>query len=270
MNTLANLFAAPAIPAVPATGNPTFSGAPSRLTKIEGATVLQVLKVFFNLPPVDKQLASPHSPLMTVLADAPNIPGVNLLVSNKPPAFLPLLLGEHVTTTSYQGMQVVQIGRRPSGDYVVAIHGGAEPSAADLPLDRLLDDRLPDGSHRRSPDLPAHPARRHRRRRRPENGGPDLVGGHRARHGPRERARGFGGCQYRDGGGQYKIVNNMPSRRDGAAFPARGHVVVQPGCALDQGVVAAARPHSPKNVGAMGGRAPVHQLRSVTPVRAAG
>ena len=126
VNTLANLFAAPAIPAVPATGNPTFSGAPSLLTKIEGATVLQVLKVFFNLPPVDKQLASPHSPLMTVLADAPNIPGVNLLVSNKPPAFLPLLLGEHVTTTSYQGMQVVQIApARPSGDYVVAIHGGA-------------------------------------------------------------------------------------------------------------------------------------------------
>lgn len=126
VNTLANLFAAPAIPPVPATGNPTFSGAPSLLTKIEGATVLQALKVFFNLPPVDKQLASPHSPLMTVLADAPNIPGVNLLVSNKPPAFLPLLLGEHVTTTSYQGIPVVQIApAHPSGDYVVAIHGGA-------------------------------------------------------------------------------------------------------------------------------------------------
>jgi triacylglycerol lipase len=125
-NALANIFAAPAITPVPATLNPTFSGTPSLLTKIENATVLQALKIFFNLPPVDHQLVNLNSPLMTLFADAPNIPGLKLLLGNSPPTFLPLLLGETVQQTSYQGMPVVQITpAHPDGDYVVAIHGGA-------------------------------------------------------------------------------------------------------------------------------------------------
>ena len=127
VNTLGNIiFAAPAITPVPATLNPTFSGMPSLLTKIENATVLQALKIFFNLPPVDHQLVNLNSPLMTLFADAPKIPGLKLLLGNSPPAFLPLLLGETVQQTSYQGMPVVQITPvHPDGDYVVAIHGGA-------------------------------------------------------------------------------------------------------------------------------------------------
>jgi triacylglycerol lipase len=125
-NLLGSILAEPAIAPTLATGNPTFSGTPSLLTKIEGTLLFTPLQAFFNIPAVDQQLVTPGSPLMTVLADAPNIPGVNLLVSNKPPAFLPLLLGEHVTTTSYQGMPVVQIApAHPDGNYVVAIHGGA-------------------------------------------------------------------------------------------------------------------------------------------------
>jgi triacylglycerol lipase len=126
VNTLGNIFAAPPITPVPATLNPTFSGTPSLLTKIENATVLQALKIFFNLPPVDHQLVNLNSPLMTLFADAPNIPGLKLLLGNSPPTFLPLLLGETVQQTSYQGMPVVQITpAHPDGDYVVAIHGGA-------------------------------------------------------------------------------------------------------------------------------------------------
>jgi triacylglycerol lipase len=126
VHTLGNIFAAPPITPVPATLNPTFSGTPSLLTKIENATVLQALKIFFNLPPVDHQLVNLNSPLMTLFADAPNIPGLKLLLGNSPPTFLPLLLGETVQQTGYQGMPVVQITpAHPDGDYVVAIHGGA-------------------------------------------------------------------------------------------------------------------------------------------------
>jgi triacylglycerol lipase len=64
--------------------------------------------------------------MLSLFADAPNIPGLNLLLSNSPPKLLPLLLGETVTQTSYQGMPVVQIApAHPDGNYVVAIHGGA-------------------------------------------------------------------------------------------------------------------------------------------------
>jgi triacylglycerol lipase len=126
VSTLTNLVASPAIAPVPATLNPAFAGTPSLLTQVENATLLQALKAFFNLPVVGQQIVTPGSPLLTLFADAPNIPGLNLLVSNSPPPFLPLLLGETITQTNYQGMPVVQIApAHPSGDYVVAIHGGA-------------------------------------------------------------------------------------------------------------------------------------------------
>ena len=49
-----------------------------------------------------------------------------LLFSDSPPKFLPLLLGETVQHTTYNGMTVVQITpAHPDGNYVVAIHGGA-------------------------------------------------------------------------------------------------------------------------------------------------
>jgi triacylglycerol lipase len=123
---LPNLIAAPAITPTPATLHPTFTGTPSLLTKLENATVLQLLKGFFSLPIVDHQLVTPGSPLLTLFADAPNIPGLNLILGNSPPHVLSLLLGETVTQTNYQGIPVVQIApAHPSGDYVVALHGGA-------------------------------------------------------------------------------------------------------------------------------------------------
>ena len=46
-------------------------------------------------------------------------------MGDSPPKFLPLLLGETVQHTTYDGMPVVQITpAHPDGDYVVAIHGG--------------------------------------------------------------------------------------------------------------------------------------------------
>jgi triacylglycerol lipase len=125
VRTLGNIFAAPAITPVPATGNPTFTGTPSLLTRFENATFLQVVGGFFKLPVVGNQLVTPGSPLLSLFANTSNIPGLSLLVGDSPPKFLPLLLGETVQHTTYDGMPVVQITpAHPDGDYVVAIHGG--------------------------------------------------------------------------------------------------------------------------------------------------
>ena len=125
VRTLGNIFAAPAITPVPATGNPTFTGTPSLLTRFENATFLQVVGGFFKLPVVGNQLVTPGSPLLSLFANTSSIPGLSLLVGDSPPKFLPLLLGETVQHTTYDGMPVVQITpAHPDGDYVVAIHGG--------------------------------------------------------------------------------------------------------------------------------------------------
>jgi triacylglycerol lipase len=63
----------------------------------------------------------PHSPLDRLLGSG-NLP----IFPNAPPKLLPLLQGETIQHTTYDGMPVVQITPTdPSGDYVVAIHGGA-------------------------------------------------------------------------------------------------------------------------------------------------
>ncbi len=69
-------------------------------------------------------LTAPSSPLLAQFTG--NNPLFGLFLSNTPPKLLPLLLGETVQHTTYDGMSVVQITpAHPSGDYVVAIHGGA-------------------------------------------------------------------------------------------------------------------------------------------------
>ncbi len=69
-------------------------------------------------------LANPGSPLLALLTG--NNPLFGLFIGNTPPKLLPLLLGETVQHTTYDGMSVVQITpAHPTGDYVVAIHGGA-------------------------------------------------------------------------------------------------------------------------------------------------
>jgi triacylglycerol lipase len=124
VNTLANIFPAPAIPPVPATGNPTFTGTPSLLTRFEDAVLLRPVKALLNLPAVDNQLVTPNSPLLALLAS--DKPPVSLVLGNSPPKILPLLLGETVQHTTFDGMSVVQITpAHPDGNYVVAIHGGA-------------------------------------------------------------------------------------------------------------------------------------------------
>ncbi len=69
-------------------------------------------------------LTVPSSPLLAQFTG--NNPLFGLFLSNTPPKLLPLLLGETVQHTTYDGMSVVQITpSHPTGDYVVAIHGGA-------------------------------------------------------------------------------------------------------------------------------------------------
>ena len=84
----------------------------------------------------------PDSPALTLLSSGILSP----ILGNSPPKFLPLLLGETVQHTTYDGMSVVQITpAHPDGNYVVAIHGGAfilPPT--DLSLARLHGDGLPD------------------------------------------------------------------------------------------------------------------------------
>ncbi|OBH00297.1 lipase [Mycobacterium sp. E2699] len=66
----------------------------------------------------------PGSPLLAAFTGDNPLLGIG--VSNTPPRLLPLLLGETVQHTTYNGMPVVQITpAHPTGDYVVAIHGGA-------------------------------------------------------------------------------------------------------------------------------------------------
>jgi triacylglycerol lipase len=66
--------------------------------------------------------SSPGSPLLALFTG--NNPLLEPFISNTPPQLLPLLLGETVQQTTYNGMSVVQITpAHPTGDYVVAIHG---------------------------------------------------------------------------------------------------------------------------------------------------
>jgi len=118
-----DIFGTPPSLPVPATLNPTFVGAPSLANRIEVAG-LWVVKDFLGLSGIENQLGQPGSPLLALFAS--NIPPISLFIGNTPPKFLPFLFGETVQHTTFDGMSVVQITpAHPSGDYVVAIHGGA-------------------------------------------------------------------------------------------------------------------------------------------------
>jgi triacylglycerol lipase len=123
-NTLAdNIFASPAITPILASLNPTFTGTPSLATRIETAALYPV-KDLLTITGLYNQFGNPNSSLLAVLAS--NAPGLSLILGNSPPKILPLLLGETVQQTTYDGMSVVQITpAHPDGNYVVAIHGGA-------------------------------------------------------------------------------------------------------------------------------------------------
>jgi triacylglycerol lipase len=117
------ILGSPATPPIPATQNPTFTGTPSLANRIEVAGLWGVKDVL-GLSGIENQLGQPGSPLLSLFVS--NVPPISLFIGNTPPKFLPLLLGETVQQTTYDGMSVVQITpAHPSGEYVVALHGGA-------------------------------------------------------------------------------------------------------------------------------------------------
>ncbi len=73
---------------------------------------------------LESLISSPGSPLLALFAS--DIPPLSWFLGNSPPPLLNSLLGETVQYTTSNGMSVVQITpAHPTGDYVVAIHGGA-------------------------------------------------------------------------------------------------------------------------------------------------
>ena len=117
------IFGLPAAPPFSATQSGTYTGTPSLATRLEEAVLLPV-KPFLAFSGLETEIATPSSPLLSLFNG--NNPLLGPFIGNTPPQLLPLLLGETVQHTTYSGMSVVQITpAHPTGDYVVAIHGGA-------------------------------------------------------------------------------------------------------------------------------------------------
>ena len=115
-----NIFGSPP-ELIPATQGAIFTGTPSVANKYEVGSLVALKDVAGYLPPnLDTQLSRITGALFS------------LEFSNTPPKFLPLLLGETVQHTTFDGMPVLQITpAHPSGHYVVALPGGdysLEPS----------------------------------------------------------------------------------------------------------------------------------------------
>jgi triacylglycerol lipase len=123
-NTLVtDVFGSPAAPPFAATQGGTFTGTPSLATRLEEAALWPV-KPVLGLSGLETLIEVPSSPLLSLFTG--NDPLLGPFIGNSPPQLLPLLLGETVQHTTYNGMSVVQITpAHPSGNYVVAIHGGA-------------------------------------------------------------------------------------------------------------------------------------------------
>jgi len=120
---IGSIFGAPAAPPFAATQVGTFTGGPSLVTRLEEAALYPV-KPFLAFSGLENQISTPSSPVLSLFTG--NNPLLGLFIGNTPPQLLPLLLGETVQHTTYNGMSVVQITpAHPDGNYVVAIHGGA-------------------------------------------------------------------------------------------------------------------------------------------------
>ncbi|OBG30556.1 hypothetical protein A5764_00360 [Mycobacterium sp. 852002-51057_SCH5723018] len=117
------IFGAPAAPPFAATQTGTYTGGPSLVTRFEEAALWPV-KPFLAFSGLETVIENPSSPFLSLFTG--NNPLLSPFLSNSPPPLLTLLLGESVQYTTYNGMQVVQITpAHPSGNYVVAMHGGA-------------------------------------------------------------------------------------------------------------------------------------------------
>lgn len=118
---LTNIFGSPAVDPILATENPIFSGKQDLLTRIETAA-LRPLKTFLTLSGIYDQMGVLGSPVQNLFTSGLLKP----LFSDSPPRLLTSLLGQSVQYTTYDGMPVVQITpANPTGNYVVALHGGA-------------------------------------------------------------------------------------------------------------------------------------------------
>lgn len=115
-----NIFGSPPT-AYPATQGAIFTGTPSLSAKVQNGFLFSLQGLARYLPPnLTTQLSHVTGALFS------------LEFSSTPPKFLPLLLGETVQHTTFDGMPVLQITpAHPSGHYVVALPGGdysLEPS----------------------------------------------------------------------------------------------------------------------------------------------
>jgi triacylglycerol lipase len=130
LQTLANEIFGSKAGVLPGTGLLNFSGTSSLVTKFE-VNALAGLKQVLGLSGLYNVVSDPSNPLLQLFTGDVPIPGLKFFLSNTPPKILPLLLGETVQQTVYttptgQHIPVVQITpAHPSGEYVVAIHGGA-------------------------------------------------------------------------------------------------------------------------------------------------
>jgi triacylglycerol lipase len=114
-NLLTDIFGSPPSPPIPASQGAIFVGTPSLGTRFEVAALSGVQDVLrlFGVTGFQPGSFSSNDPLISVF------------ISDTPPKLLPMLFGETVQHTTYNGMSVVQITpAHPSGKYVVAVHGG--------------------------------------------------------------------------------------------------------------------------------------------------
>ncbi len=119
VNTLIEDILGSTASVAPATQNPTFTGNASLLNRIQIAG-LRVAKQFMFVSGIDNQLANPSSTLQQLIG-RPLWP----FTSTTPPKFFTHLFGETIQTTTIDGMSVVEITpANPSGQYVIALHGG--------------------------------------------------------------------------------------------------------------------------------------------------
>lgn len=117
------IVGAPALPPFPATEVGTFSGVPSIINRLETAAIYPV-KPLLALSGLETQISMPSSPLLQLIAS--DVPPLSWFIGNSPPPLLNLLLGETVQYYASDGMRIVQITpANPTGENVVAIHGGA-------------------------------------------------------------------------------------------------------------------------------------------------
>lgn len=118
---LTNIFGSPAIPSPPSE-IPLFTGQQSLLTRLEIDFLLRPLRDFLTFSGIYDQMGVLGSPVQNLFVSGLLSP----LFSDTPPLLLTSLLGQTVQYTTYDGMPVVEIiPANPTGNYVVALHGGA-------------------------------------------------------------------------------------------------------------------------------------------------